>query len=549
MDKEYKIFRDKFFWLSMVVAGFLLTPTLWFGFGMDQSIYSYGAWVWRNYHEPPYVGVWDHNFPGIFLLSRAAMELFGESMLGFRIFDYLVQLSGLAMIFYLAKKLSGSGIASFLACVLYSFYYVGLGRWDAGQRDAFIFWFLLGAVFCSVRLDGRVWLRAAAMGLFAGCAALVRPTYGLVWPVFGIFLLIDGFRVRPKQVWLELFVFGSCCCLPSLSVLLYYWQTGHVSELYESIIFYNFSVYSKLKAKAEVQSRLGAFWQGLNPLVAGQPLAALLALPAVLFQVQNRGRERTQGKILALTLSLLAVIIINLLIMGKVQQYHLIPWWGFLIVLSAPGISFMVISIGNFSSPASIKTMVAVFYLALAVMAFAAMPSKWAVFDFQHDFRDLKSAYLSRVDYKDLLLTENHYMAAQYLNSVLLPEDRVVVFGGHPLIYFLIKKKNPSRFVLVQHLLHSPTPRYLSPTQKNWIREYTRDMISARPRFFVIAGMDFAFSTGVPATTFREGLRVGFPELESFLESNYRLTKTIGTTEIYELLPEKPSAPAGEGNK
>ena len=113
--QENKILSDPLFWISFIAGGFFLSFTLWFGLAMDQSIFCYSVWVWKTFGLPPYVGAWDHAFPAIFIIHRLALALFGESVLGFRFFDYLVQLSCLPMIFYLAKRLSGFSASGFLA--------------------------------------------------------------------------------------------------------------------------------------------------------------------------------------------------------------------------------------------------------------------------------------------------------------------------------------------------------------------------------------------------------------------------------------------------
>ena len=107
--------KELYLWLCLFLSGFILSPTLWFGFTMDQALCHYAVWVWREYHLPPYLGVWDLSFPGIFLLHRLVLEIFGESILGFRLFDFLVQLSLVVMLYYLAGRLFRSSWAGFFS--------------------------------------------------------------------------------------------------------------------------------------------------------------------------------------------------------------------------------------------------------------------------------------------------------------------------------------------------------------------------------------------------------------------------------------------------
>jgi len=539
------LFKDKYFWLSLIVPGFVLSLTLWFGIGMDQAIYAYGAWVWKYYQLPPYIGAWDGNYPGIFIIHRAALELFGPTIIGFRIFDFLAQLSCLFMIYYLAKKISGSGKSAFLVCLFYSFYYFGRGRWDAGQRDAFAFWFLLGAVFFSAALKNRTWLRPVLVGLAAGFAFLIRPTYGLSWPVLGTFLLGQGLSKRPVKIWLELFIFSIACLVPSIIVIFYYSSGGYLNELFRALIIYDFEIYSKVKPPVAVDSWPAIPFFTLNTVFSSQPLIALLALFSVLNFFGGEGATEEKGT-LKLVLAMICAVLFSYLLLGKNLQYHLIPFWGFMIVVSGVAVKTIGTVLEKSFPGIAGRTLAAVFYLLLVFFTFASIPDKWVGHAVRHSFRDLESGYLSGVDVVDQLLSDNHYQAAKYLKGELRPEDQVEVFGAHPLIPFLIGRKLPSRFVCVQHLFFSPGRRPLSAMQKNWIREYTASVISARPRFFVLADQEINLTTALSKPTFKQALVEQFPELKAFLENNYRPFKKIGQTEIYELLPDSEGGRGGQ---
>jgi len=520
-----------------------MSPTLWYGLGMDQAIYAYGAWVWKTYHLPPYVGAWDQNFPGIFIIHRLAMALFGASILGFRLFDFLLQIGSLAMIFYLARRLSGSSAAAFLTCIFYSLFYVGRGRWDAGQRDAFVFTALLAAAFLSVVLARKVGMRAAATGFLAGFAFLVRPTYGLSWPVLAFFFLATRDKSKPKRIWAELCLFGACCLIPVLAVALYYWHQGYISELWRGPVLYNFEVYSKLKPPEIVQSSLAKILFALNSIFAGQPLIALLVLFAVLFEPKTGAGELKHRDVFHLILSLTLVSAVSYLILGKNLQYQLIPFWGFMIIMSSVAVRQISSVVARCAQGLRGRTAALIFYLLLIAFMFASIPPAWINFAFQHPFGNFESAYLSGADANDQLLSDNHYLAAKYLKSVIGPEDELEVFSAHPLISFLLKKKLPSRFCLVQHLMFGPKGQSLHPLQRQWIQEYTSAVISARPRFFVIADQGIYFSTNLSEPTIGRGLEEYFPELRRFLSENYRPLAKVRDTEIYELRAANQAGP------
>jgi len=539
--------RDKWFWLALLLGGVVLSPVLWYGLGMDQAVYAYDAWAWRTHHLLPYVGTWDQNFPGIFIIHRLATTLFGDSILGFRIFDFLAQLSSLAMIFYLAKKLSGSSRAAFFTVIFYGFYYLGRGRWDAGQRDAFVFWILLAAIFFLVALQKHLWLRAVVVGLLAGFAFLIRPTFGLAWIAFGVFILAESISRKRGNTLKEFTVFCLSCLLPPAIVISYYWHAGYLTEMLRAVLWFNFKIYARLRPPEVAVSYPAWILYKLNSLVGSQAVIVFLALSSVLFASGEAGRERPGRGIFWLCLAMIVIGAASYLLLGKDLQYQLIPFWGFVILLSSPGLACLAALPARNRGGIPAAARVWAFYLLVTAFMFASIPYEWTVFAFRHAYRDLDSAYLAGMGVSDQLLSENHYLAAKYLQAQLRPGDEVEVFGAHPLISYLLRKKLPSRFVVVQDLMFS-TNRSLTQMQKAWIREYTADVISARPRFFVIAEQGIYFPAALSKQSFKTGLKEAFPELFLFLQNNYRPLKKIGDTEIFELAGQsgRPQEPDPE---
>ena len=108
------------------------------------------------------------------------------------------------------------------------------------------------------------------------------------------------------------------------------------------------------------------------------------------------------------------------------------------------------------------------------------------------------------------------------------------VFARHPLVPFLLKKKLPSRFCVLTQLVINPLGKPVSDLQKQWIEEYARAVISARPKFFVLANEQISLSVDLTYPSMNNLLTEKFPELLKFLKQNYRPIKKIGEIEIYE---------------
>ncbi len=538
MGEDKIIFKDPWFWPGMLVGGFFLSLTLWFNLGMDQSIMSYTAWVWKADHLPPYIGAFDHAFPGIFLIHRLVLELFGDTILDFRIFDFLVQLSGLVMIYYLARRMSGLSLAGFLAAGFYGIYYYNLKSADTGQREGFIFWFLLLGILAAVVSEKRFCLRAVLVGLICGLVFLLKPTYGLVWPVFGVYLLLQGIRDRPIPVWIELALFSFCCLAPSLAVIFYYWRLGYLPELYQALIWFNAEIYSRM---SDPQIAAMVWRRGALPRLLFRDWPLILFPGIVFIGIQLRSGLLAKDKnIFWLILSLAMVGLINYRLQAKFFPYHLIVFWGMLMIFGGGAFAWAISWISRLLGRTRGKIFSGAALAGLILLMVLHLDPWMKKFALNYCFRDLNRAYLAGFNTdNDRQFASDYYRAAQYLQPMVRPGDRIVVFGGYPLIPFLLHKKMPTLFPCTHQLLLLRADGEVPPRQREWRERYAREIISARPEFFIITdrwpGQDhqlFHFASRELWGSFR----AQFPSLYSFFINNYRLRTKIGRVSIYQAL-------------
>jgi len=536
MKERTAIFQDLFFWLSMLLGGFFLSLTLWFGFGMDQSIYAYSAWVWKEYKLLPYIGAWDGNFPGIFIIHRLALEIFGGSILGFRIFDCLIQLSGLGMVYYLARELSGSKLAGLFSGVVYSLYYFGLGNVGVGQREGSILFLLLLAIILSLKLAEQRYLRAILVGLLAGFIFLIKPHYGLYGAIFGLFFLIEGKEKKPVKVLLELFIFSFFLLVPALVIVFIYLRADYLQELYYATIWFNFEIYNK-----SVNYPFGLSWflfripSGTfldHPLIFVSGLFALLVMSG-----KSKGFEK--GKWQWLVIVLLLMSFISYQLQAKYFPYHLIPFWGLMILISSAGWAWIGKRLKEDSDFKRGNLLIGIFYFLLMILVLMEQNLDVIRFCSRYCFRSLDEAYSAKVGNYDPHLANEQYQAVRYLESMIIDEDQLEFFGAYPLVPYLLKKKLPSRFVCVQHLLLMPGDGKPRPLQEKWIEEYSQAVITAKPKFFLISDYIPGFRTfNLSSPYLSQALAKSFPELSNFLNENYRLINIIGGIQIYELIDE-----------
>lgn len=546
--QEKNILRDPLFWLTFLLGGFFLSFTLWFGLAMDQSIFCYSAWVWKTYGLPPYVGAWDHSFPAIFLIHRLAMTLFGESVLGFRFFDFLVQLSCISMIYYLAKRLSGYGVSGFLAGVFYSIFYYSLDISGTAQREGYVFWVLLICIILAFSLQTRAWRRALVTGLLLGFVFLLKPFYGLAWPVFGLFFLAEKKDKLNKQAWIELAVFSlSCLALPALTVLLY-WQAGHLDRLYQATIWFNFEVYSQMSDPALERKY---FWFIYLPslIFREYPQFFLSAAFIIGWQLIKPGLAKDKSLFWIIS-ALMLVGIISYRMQAKYFAYHLIPFVAFLIILSGWAFGRIIYSLKDVTRSILGKVAIPVFCLVLVGTGIAQISPWLRSFGLNYCYRNFNRAYAAAFwERSDPQYASNYFLAAQDLRPLLNPGDQVATIGPYPLIPFLLKKKLPTYYLYMPHLLMMRRDRKIFPVQKELIRQYGAEIISARPRFIIMT-REFSGQTK-PLFNFMSfetgaALQNQFPELLKFIQTNYKPVNAIGAVYIYEITPSDKNGKAGK---
>ena len=528
MIEQRPIQRDPLFWLTMLAGGLVLALTLWNGIGVDSAIISYCSWVWKHYGLPPYVGCKEADYPGIFILHRLAL-LFGENALGFRIFDFLVQLNCLVLIYWLTRKLSGQSLAGVLAGLFYAAYYFGLDFSMQGEREGFVFWLMLIATALSLQLKRSPALRNWLVGSLAGFIFLIKPTFGLLWPLFGAWLILDnaGSSGPALRKALGNFLFG--CFWPGFAVVLYYFASGHLRELYEVPVYFMFKVYTRFPVYVATGAAPYSSFVKLNYLTMGPYLLKLMVREyplvlggAVLLWLQmGAGKLKPARNIFWLLVSLLVVSLVSAYLQKGIWNYHRIPFWGLMTIFAGAGWAGILERVRGDK-----QVLVRELARTLAAMAlvgwmlWSAGPALWS-FAWHYSFRSVKNAH--RHQYP---IMEN---AAELVQSLVPPDQEIAYFGQTSMLPFLMLRKLVSPFPFTIHLYETFEDGTMSPLQHRWRRKYNSSFKKKKPRVFVFDTTCLFCSDPDLKPIFRAYC----PEIAQALERDYSLVEKIGMIEIY----------------
>jgi hypothetical protein len=478
-----------------------MSPRLLFPLQMDQYFHHYLGWRLAE-GELPYIGSYDQNFPGGAIIHAICILVFGQTSLGFAVFDLILQSIGLYFIAKTAKHLSVDA-AAVIAPVIYALTYIGLGAWNIGQRDAFIVPFLAYSVWLLVhdRLSPR---QLFALGLSCGYMLLLRPMFIL----FAVFAAL--YIVRGERSWRDAITFLIFGALPALLVIALYVIIGSFDILYESIVQFNLEVYGKF--------RHGVTMRGSGTMT----LIFIWGLVGVAYMVlKDRTRSRPLVPVLIATL----IAPISTFIQGQGDAHHMTPSYAMAAIWSGVGIA-SVIEI--FKPRREGRRIIG---LAIAVFAIVLRGSDRLPWDSMDAFAkggSLRSIYESYTS-TDVKLAEE-LTVADYLKPQLSGGDQLFIWSMRIWPYQLTGHSAPTRFQTHEHILMQPKGQALTVLQLKWRAEMMRDFESRPPKFILWTTTDHLWL--LPNAESSKDQVKRFPEFEQFVNQRYTLDTVIGGFEI-----------------
>lgn len=515
--------------LVLAACAAALAVTLTYPMTVDQGVFAYlgqgileGRW--------PYVHAFESDFPGLMFLQALEILIFGESVLGFRVFDLLWQLATAWVIYRLTAHVAGNRSAGLLAAVLYCLVYQSYGPWNTAQREGFATLFVLGGFLLYLTRGRRPAARTAfGVGLSLGLAALVKPTLVLLGALY--LPLAPGLR---RGGWRAAGRGLAGAALPALAVVAFYAWQGGLRELYEATIAYQ-EIYSGM---VRGDRSLPAFFVGNLTELGGSSLA--LAAGFVPFLVLMRERREAW----MLYLGYLAALV-GVALQGTFAGYHYLPGMGLGAVLV--GVSFaegsrrVLGGLAGWSGEGLRRARrgAAALLLAgavplyvegeaaarLASLDLAGPPDGWAyrndgVFDYGESWR-----------------------LAAHLRERTEAREPILVWGYEPLVYYLAERHPPTRFHTTHPLVERGASGELSEMQRRWRREFMADVRRHPPAFVAVVREDDWWWSPDRMTS-RE-LLSDFPAWREFLEANYRRDGEIGRFLVYRRADDAPSGSSG----
>jgi len=500
------------FFLAIFLGGLILLPTLWYFISGDQGLYAYIGWLWHTQHLPPYVGGFDQQLPGIYFLNYLIFKIFSPTVFSIRLFDYLVQILNIALIYYFARLISpgnNGSKAGLLGSLLYAAYYLTRGPLCTVLKDGFVLTPLLIAGFLFVNSSKKwKWIEPIGVGLMIGISFIIKPTFGLAGLVFAVLYLIK--EKKANSSWIKISAFESLLIffslIPFLVILgfLSYW--GVIDKFKEAFIGFNKSGLADYVFTTK-------YWDYVAyQIFRTSPMIWFGAFLFILLQLSRNGwrdDERNQPKILLF--ALFSVCGLSIFIQGKAWSYHIIPAAGFASILAGSGfcwLSDLLIKEVEFKLQTWVKVLLIICIVSLQIAGF--------------QFRDI--VFIKRNIFKPLAIAYSNQgpalEAAEYLKERTKPDDKIFFWGRLLQIAFISQRPSPTRHIYSFYTALGDEGSF-SPIQIKWQKEMVEDLKANPPVYFVVSKAQDELTPRF------DELLPRVPGLQEFLEQNYGLETII----------------------
>jgi len=516
--------RSAGYWLAVVLGMLILVPTLWYFISADPGRFAYVAWAWLVKRQPPYI-----NLIGPYLMNYLAFKLFGPSFFSVRLLDYFFQTFNIALIAYFCHLISppklrtASGIA---ASILYASFYLNFKGGNTILKDGFALTPLLlaAAVFIWSPQKWKA-LKAIFIGLMIGIAFLFKPTFGLAGVAFAVLYLVRERKAKTSwgQILLLEFLLFVFAWTPFFICAAGMVRMGIWGKFLE--VFYTFNTQGYLKTGGGYLANI-KFWDFVAYTTLDK--SQMLWFGAFIFLLIHLSRSAWQDssatihKIVILSLTLVAAL--SVFLQAKGHMYYIIPLAGFSAVLAGDGFSWLAAALSD-KMAQKLKGAVAVLVL-LSVLALqiASLSFQNIVFLRRNLFKPLQYAYANQTHSLEL---------AKYIEERTKPDDPILCFGNFSEVAFLARRVQSTSVLYHQIVVAREAGSSFLPIQIKWQKELVQDLKKNPPVYFLIE--DTCKCSPNPSVSYYEALNE-LPELEKFLDENYKLETTMAMTKVYKLI-------------
>jgi thiamine transporter ThiT len=465
----------------------------------DESLYLLMARSVLDGHTL-YTEIWDHKPPGIFYLFALAQLVFGRTVLSIRLAAWLAVTASSVLLFLIGRRLR-SPTTGVVAGLLYAVFSLNDGG-VASNVELFFTPLLLLALLLVVSYEATELLERPSppllLGLVAGLALQMK--YVVIFDLAAFFLLLapplwrEAARDSPGRLLRCVALACAGSLLPLVVVASWFAACGHFADYVDANFVANVRYVDEVGFDF---SKLA--WMIERRVREAFPLWLSLALaPACLVLFPALERETRRGLVAGLLWAVLAFL--GILAMRRLFAHYFLSLTAPLCLLCALVVCSAAESPGR--TGARTRLLLALVLLG-PLLRGAERPLSLAAQTLYH-----------RVVRHEPLWGDEPAQVAEYLRSRVRPGDYLYVADYHPILYYLLPVRVPTRFPLPPHL-----------ADERW-RELTGFDPEAEVRAIFAKKPLYVVKVEEKDTPFYRLLR-------EELERSYQREETIGSVALY----------------
>jgi len=503
--------------------------SLWWPMGRDQGIF---AWVGDTilHGGVPYRDAWEQKGPLTHYPYALAQALFGRTMWGIRLLDFIPVAAAAAALFALGRRLH-SHLAGEAGAVLFLLWYANVGYWSTCQPDGAAAMLVTVALVLTVHAEGRSRHKLlASAGALVGLATLFKPQFACFLLLPLAYTLATS-RGEPARALARP---ALACVVPFLGVLglcaAWFAAWGALDDLVEVHITFNRATHmgAHMRTMSDALSEVYRFSQ-VTYCTAALPLGVLG------FEWLRRNHRPLFWTALLWMLLAFACVWIQ----DKFYDYHWLLVMPPVALTTALGLAWAVRRepLPPDEKPVPHRANWPAAAVLLAVLTLTSFEVGADLADWARGVRaGNATAYLRQFRGGEDYNYEAQRDVAAYLQARSHEGDTVFVWGFDPLINYLSGRRPPTRFGFDYPLTRGAT----NPFDDAYRREFMADLRAGPPLYIIVADKD---ANNLMGKTSKEYLGQ-FPELQGLLDEGYELDMTLEDYELYRRVPVTDSGTA-----
>ncbi len=465
----------------------------------DEGEYAYAGQLMLQ-GVPPYQLAYNMKMPGIYAAYAVIMAVFGQNHLAIHFGVLIINVMTIILIYYLAKKLFGK-IAATATAVFFAITSMSVNIQATANAENFVILPAIAAILLLVKFVGsrKIW-QLIVSGLLLGIAFMMKQ-HGAAFIVFGVFYLVYTMvqqkPVSVKKILLNVFVYSFFAILPFLITCVILWRCG----VFDKFWFWTFDYARHYVSLNSYADGFGLLKETLSKIVPSAFFIWLLGLAGLAgCMYDKRLREHRLFLIVFLICSFLS------LCPGLYFRNHYF-------VLFLPVLSILA-GVGVLSVSNLLKSDRKRAYAAALVILLA-----WSCCFFSQlkCFMLTDPEMISRVTYGFFPFPET-LRIANYIKAHSNADDKIVVFGSEPQIYFYSKRRSATSFIYTYPLMEN------QPFAVQMQREMIEQIQTNKPRFIVVVK---TVDSWIPVTGCSKLI---FQWADSYFQEYYR---QVGLVEIF----------------